>query len=268
MKKKIGFFMLYCFMRLAVSAQGQPVIDIAHILETIHVASQTYQQVQNTIKQLEYQYQQSKMQLQNLQKMDFSNINGITDAVSFVDKNLSFIRNTENRLKNTRVQIGKGSYDLASLYKSPNGVFSEMSDLWTRDLTKEEKARIYSRYGLDPKNYYYMQAWNGRVQEGAKKIAVIAEDAEKQFEENGKEVEAIAEKSRASDSTVALLQAQNELLRNLHKELQMLSYTTKMSANLMADKAMAESYSKPEIQLSDDFFKLSPMPDLELKGDR
>ena len=50
MKKKIGFFMLYCFVQLAVSAQGQPVIDIAHILETIQVASQTYQQVQNTIK--------------------------------------------------------------------------------------------------------------------------------------------------------------------------------------------------------------------------
>lgn len=268
MKKKIVFFVFTCFMQLALSAQGQPVIDIAHILETIQVATQTYQQVQNTIKQLEYQYQQTQMQLQNLQSFDFSSIDSITDAVSFVDKNLSFLRNTENRLKNMRVQIGKGSYDLASLYKSPDGVFNEMSDLWTRDLTKEEKARIYSRYGLDPKNYYYMQAWNGRVQEGAKKIAALAGDAEQQFEENGKEVEAIAEKSRSSDSTVALLQATNEMLRNLHKELQMLSYTTKMSANMMADNLMAESYSKPEIQLSDDFFKLSPMPDLELKGDR
>ena len=268
MKKKIGFFMLYCVMQLSLSAQGQPVIDIAHILETIHIGMQQYQQVQNTIKQLEYQYRQTKMQLQNLQTMDFSNINSITDAVSFVDKNLTFLRTTENRLKNTRVQIGKGSYDLASMYKTPDGVFREMSDLWTRDLTKEEKARIYSRYGLDPKNYYYMQAWNSRIQDGAKKIAALAGDAEKQFEENGKEVEALAEKSRSSDSTVALLQTQNELLRNLHKELQMLSYTTKMSANMMADKAMAESYSKPEIQLSDDFFKRSPVPDLELKGDR
>lgn len=269
MKKKLAMVMLLgtlLFTRGA--AQGWPVIDVAHILETIQVGFQTYQQVQNTIKQLEYQYQQTKMQLQNLQKMDFSNINGVNDAVGLVDKNLNFLRNSESRLKNTRIQIGKGSYDLASMYKTPGGVFAEMSDLWTRDLSNEEKARIYSRYGLDPRNYYYMQAWNGRVQEGAKKIAALAEDADKQFEENGKAVEAIAEKSRSADSTVALLQATNELLRKLHEELQMLSYTTKVSANMLADKTMAESYNRPETRVSDDFFTKSAIPDLEFKGER
>lgn len=268
MKKKIGFFMLCCFIHIAsLSAQGQPVIDIAHILETIHMAHQTYQQVQNTIKQLEYQYQQTKMQLQNLQAMDFSDINSIRDAVSYVDKNLTFLRTTENRLKNTRVRIGKGSYDLASLYKIPGGMFDEVTDLWTRELSDNEKARIYSRYGLDPRNYFYMQTWKERIQDGAKKIAALAEAAEERYEENGKEVEAIAEKSRSADSTTALLQANNELQRKIHEELQMLSYTTTMSANMLADKTMAESYSKPEITVSDDFFKKSPMPDLRFGGD-
>ena len=267
-KKSVLIIMVTVLFFTRVTAQGWPVIDIAHILETIHLGLQTYQQVQNTIKQLEYQYRQTQMQLQNLQAMDFGGIDGVTDAIGYIDKNLSFLRNTENRLKNIRVQAGKNSYNLASMYKTPGGMFDEMIDLWTRELSDYEKARIYSRYGLDPRNYMYVQTWKHRVQDGAKRIAALADDAEKQFEENGKEVEAIAERSRKADSTVALLQANNELQRKIHEELQMLSYTTKITANMLADKAMAEEYNRPETRVSDDFFTKSTMPDLEFKGTR
>ena len=269
MKKKLVLTMMMSALLFSRAAADFPVIDIVHILETIHVGLQTYQQVQNTIKQLEYQYRQTQMQLQNLQAMDFGDIDGVTDAIGYIDRNLSFLRNTENRLKNIRIQAGKNSYNLASMYRTPGGMFDEMADLWTRELSDYEKAKIYSRYGLDPRNYLYVQTWKHRVQDGAKRIAALADDAEKQFEENGKEVEAIAEKSRNADSTVALLQANNELQRKIHEELQMLSYTTKITANMLADKAMAEEYNRPETRVSDDFFTKSTMPDLEFnKGER
>ena len=54
MKKKLVLTMMMSALLFSRAAADFPVIDIVHILETIHVGLQTYQQVQNTIKQLEY----------------------------------------------------------------------------------------------------------------------------------------------------------------------------------------------------------------------
>ncbi|MCD1654499.1 hypothetical protein K7J14_07245 [Treponema zuelzerae] len=82
-----------------------PVIDMAHILETVHNGYQMYQSVLNSIKQVEYAYVTTQAQLKQLQQLDMSEIKSFSDAVSYVDKQIDFVRKTENRFKAISVEV-------------------------------------------------------------------------------------------------------------------------------------------------------------------
>lgn len=265
MKKMIMILVMICLV-FSGSSQAALVVDIPHILESIHNGYQMYQQVMNTIKQIEYQYEQTKAQLQQLQNFDISSIDSFTDAVSFVDRNLTFMRNTENNLKNFRVNIGDGSYDLLSLYKIPGGIFDEQVDLWTTEMSEEEKARAWSHYGLDPRNYAYTQVWKGRITDGAQKLASLAGSVETQMEENDRAVEQITGQLQNTESTNGLLQANGLLLTQLYKQLSMMSYSLNTMGGLMGDMAMQTQNIPPTIHVSDDMFNTLPIPDLRIRG--
>lgn len=266
MKKNV--MLILTFLMISTAKANLPVIDIPHILETIYNGYQMYQQVQNTIQQIQYQYESTKAQLQNLTSFDFSSIENFKDAMSFVDENLSFIRNTEDALKNMKVTIGNSSYDLSSLYKIPGGVFDELTDLWTREMTDAEKAAIWSKYGLSPKNYQYTKVWKDRIVDGSKKLAALSGTVEKHNQKNAEIVADIVAKAKETNSEVGLSQALLELEGRLFTEMQQISYNTLLIGNLISDKVMSEEHIPPEIQVSDSFLKTFTLPSLEIKGDR
>ena len=189
MKKRIAIGFLFLVFEINAVFSYEMVNDFLHMLETIHNGAQMYQQIQNEIKELEYDYQSTKAQIKSLQQLNPSDIHSFTEAVEAVDVNLTFLRNTEDTLTNYRVSLGNTSYNLAEIYKIPGGVYSEVYDAWNSDLSDEDKARIWSYYGLDPRNYAYTQTWKKRISGASKQLSILAQQANKQLEQNGNQEE-------------------------------------------------------------------------------
>ncbi len=263
--KKIILILILGFNFLAnIVCQGTPVIDIAHILETIRNGAQVYQQVQTGIQQMQYQYQSMKAQLKALQQLDPSKIQSFSDAVSMVDKNLTFLRNTENNIKNMRIKVGENNYSLFDLYKAPGGVFSQMTDLWTREMSDAEKARAWSYYGLDPRNYNYVQTWKGRINEGAQKLASMSFQMDAMVEENAKFNDELLQESMNSDSTITQMQIMNAYMAGVRGDLSMLNSIMASLGNMIGDKFVSEIQMNNTTYITDDFFmksttKLKPL---------
>lgn len=270
MKKITCLFVFTCLLTIGVNAQGAPVIDLAHIIESIRNGFVMYEQLQSTIQQLKYTYESAQYQLRQIQQLDPSKISGFRDAISFVDKNLTFMRNTENNLKNFRVKIGNGSYDLLSLYKIPGGLLQEQASFWTREMTSEEKKRAWQYWGLDPRNYDYTVTWQGRIQEGAQKLASLAGSIEEHMEANDKEVQQLTDEAVMQEGTVALLQSSILMQEKLYRQLSMMSYSLNTVGNMVGDMAMGSVYLVPEMQISQDFFEQQheDIDKLKIKGDQ
>ena len=267
MKRKITAIIASCIISIMLSAQGQQIIDIVEARETIRMTEQSYQQLQNMIKQLQQQYEQTKIQIQ---KPIDNNSDGINtkEKLDYIAKNIAFINDIEKRLKNIRITIGKGSYDLASIYKTPGGMFAEILDARIQKLSDKEKARIFSLYGFDPKDNAARQTWENEMLKEVEKLTALEEEVEKQYKQNHRDIVKMTEKSSPGDRITALLKAANNLHGNIYEQFQELCLMTVVDIGTLAEAKIVESDSKPTLTVSDDFFKLSPMPDLELKGDR
>jgi conjugal transfer/entry exclusion protein len=246
---------LTCAGIVPATAQGYPVIDVAHILESIYNGYQIYQNVQNTLQGLVYTYESMKAHLQQLKEFDYDSLDSFRDVVSFVDRQLSFVRRTENRLNNMRVTVGGESIPLKSIYELPGVIAEQQEEFWTHKMNPDEKARAWSHYGLQPVNYHYVQTWKGRIKGAAERLAALADEAEENMESSAKEAEEIAKKSRESDSTVALLQANIEMQRVLAAQLMQMNYQMSLAGQLQGDQAMKDEYIPQRLTVSSDFLK-------------
>jgi hypothetical protein len=253
MKAIVAAAMLEFAGIVPVSAQGAPVIDVSHILESIYNGYQIYQNVQNTLQSLVYTYESMKAHLQQLKEFDYSSLDSFRDVVTFVDRQLNFMRVTENRLNSMHVTVGGKSIPLKNIYELPGEIVEQQTDLWTREMSEDEKARAWSRYGLRPANYRYAQTWKKRITEASKQLAALADGAEENLEESAKEVEEISKKSRESDGTVALLQANVEMQRVLAGQLMQMNYQLSVAGQLQGDQAMKEEYMPQRLPVSSDF---------------
>lgn len=248
--------LIFCIAGTApLFSQGMPVIDAAHILESIYNGYQIYQSVQNTLQQLRYTYESVKAQIQMLQRFDYSSIGSFTQAVSFVDRQLSFFRNTENRLKNMRVRVGNKNYDLLSIYEVPGAATEKLWGDLTREMTVEERARAWSHYGLRPVNYMYVETWKARITDASKKLAGLADSVEENIETASREVDEITATSRETDSTVGLLQASIEMQGILFKQLTQMNYSLATMGQLMGDSEQSKIHVPDKMVASKDFLK-------------
>jgi hypothetical protein len=226
---------------------------MAHILETVYNGYQIYQDVQNTLQGLIYTYETMKAQLQQIRKFDYSSLNSFTDIVRFVDRQLTFARQTENRLNNMRVRVGGKSIPLKSMYELPGAIVESEKEFWAREMTEQEKAYAWSHYGLQPVNYYYAQTWKARINDAAQQLAALSDGAEENMETSAREVEDIASKSRDSDGTVALLQANVEMQRVLAGQLMQMNYQMSLAGRLQGDQAMQSQQINQRMKVSSDF---------------
>lgn len=239
--RKIPLIIMF-LVCLSFPGQSQvAVMDAPHILETIWNGYQLYQSVLNSIQQLEYAYITTQTQLKSIQQMNLSDIRSFTDAVSLVDKQINFVRTTENRFKNISVSVGGKRVPLSQFYRIPG----ESVDMIVNDMTAEmsdwEKARAWSHYGLHPANYMYARAWQNRVNDAAKQIAVIKDVIAENNQKTADEVEAITKAAEESDSSLAVLQSMTALMQILIGE--------QMEANRL--NAMAQEYQHDKDMLSD-----------------
>lgn len=228
-----------CIVFSSVPAVAQmAVFDAPHILETIHNGYQAYQSVLNSIQALEYAYVSTQAQLMQLQQLDMNKIRSFTDAVSFVDKQIDFVRRTENRFKNISVSVGGTNVPLSQFYRLPGAATEMIERDMTANMSDWEKARAWSHYGLNPANYMYTVAWKGRLNEAAKQMAVIGEVIEENNRQTAEEVGAIMGEVEKSESSLAVLQSLTALMQILIGEQMEANRLNGLNARYQSDKDM------------------------------
>ncbi len=248
--------LLLVFAVMPVSAQGAPVIDAAHILESIHNGYQMYQSVMNSIKQLEYAYVSTQAQLKQLQQLDMTKIRSFTDAVSYVDKQIDFVRRTENRFKAISVEVGGKQVPLSQFYRLPGEATDMIVHDMTADMSDWEKARAWSHYGLNPANYMYTVAWKGRLNEAAKQMTVIGDVLEENRKVAAQEMDAIMEEAEKSESSLAVLQSLTALMQILIGQQMEANRLNELNARYQADRDMAADLpAEPRSRFSRDWIE-------------
>ncbi|MCD1653526.1 hypothetical protein K7J14_02285 [Treponema zuelzerae] len=230
---------LFIMSTMPVRAQGAPVIDAAHILETIHNGYQMYQSVLNSIKQVEYAYVTTQAQLKQLQQLDMSEIKSFSDAVSYVDKQIDFVRKTENRFKAISVEVGGKKVPISQFYRLPGEAIDMVVNDMTSDMSDWEKARAWSHYGLNPANYAYAVAWKGRINEAAKQMTVIGDVIEENNKVAAQEMDAIMKEAEKSESNLAVLQSLTALMQILIGQQMEANRLNALNIRYQADRDMA-----------------------------
>jgi hypothetical protein len=238
-------------------AQGVPVIDAAHILETVWNGFQIYQGVQNAIQTLRYTYESVQNQIRMLQRFDYTNIDSFVDTVRFADRQINFARITENRLKNIRVRIDGKNYHLDEAFLIPGAVTAKVAEDMTADMDLNARARAWSHYGLRPVNYKYAHTWQARITDVAKNLTSFSDGHDAETENSARAVQEILEKTRETESSTALSQAGIEVQALSYEQLVRLNYNLSQIGELFASKSMSEIKIPQRLVVSSDFLEES-----------
>lgn len=229
---------------LPVEAQ-MPVFDAPHILETIYNGYQLYQDVQNSLKSLEYAYQTTQAQLKQLQQLRIDDIASFQDAVSFVDSQVDFVRQTENRFKSIGVNVGGKNVPLTQFYRVPFEAYNMVKDDMTANMSEWDKARAWSHYGLNPANYFYMKAMGERLLEAKKQMSVIDEVIKDNQKKTAEKVDGLMTASKETESSLAVLQSLTAMMQILIGEQMEANKLNALALRHEADQEAAADLPAP-----------------------
>lgn len=251
--KKLFSLIAVCCVSVNLFAQGTPVFDLENWLKTIDDLYATYDLVENSITQIENQYRQIQMAIDNAKGIDWDNIrfdgdfdirNDIRNANRRVDRLLSQTRMIRQSLSTPVMNLGGNSYsieDLCGINGNNKNVFAAIKDVkgymtenmqkaikdMTTKMTEEEKINIWSKYGISPENYLFVQQSVTQVKDAAAKvIGKVQEQAVEMrldaIKDNSKLLD-ILEQSRDSDGNITEGASREATIRTLATLIDQLS---------------------------------------------
>ena len=199
-RKLIVLCILLVCLPSAAMAQGTPVIDVTNWLAAIDQLYSSYDMVMNTIKQVEQAYQQYQFYLEQAKSWDLDNIqwdgdldfrDEIKDVTRSVNKQLTNIRKIEEIFTTKQYSVGGMSFTVADLVGVGNddkdlasvlkGVGKEFKNSWdyaadalVNGLNEDQCRAIWTKYGISPRNYTYMQQKKMMLKEVSSRIMASA----------------------------------------------------------------------------------------------
>jgi hypothetical protein len=267
MKKQICLAALCAAISMALprvfavtGAVTAPILE-AHALTQIgHMITQvenTYQSAVNTYNQFQNMLRAEQRALNNLK--------GVTDIKSWDDfkkwynRQLYLERQAEDRFNNMGVKLGTKTYTMANIEDIPKASLNYVTDFLKDDFSDAEKKEIWTKMGLAPSNYVYLQVWNTREKNLAKSLLTkkdtINEDNQKWYERmNDIKNILVDDATKPEDEKLqekGLLQYLLEVMMDTNKVTREMSYDNAVmnEYNLSQDK-QAETPPNPP-QLSD-----------------
>lgn len=183
------------------AAGDLPTFDLTNWLNGIDNLYVSYDMVTNSITQLENQYKQIQMALEQAKSIDWSNIKfdgdlDISDEIKSVTSKVNRLTRNAKKIEETlttpSIDCGFGTYSIADLCgKGADGknIVSALGDMktymsanmqiaisqMTNGLSEEQKKAIWKKYGLSPENYLYIQQAKQRVMNQAGKVLAKAQ---------------------------------------------------------------------------------------------
>lgn len=195
LRKKIILGLLFLSLNTYSFAAGLLTFDIENWMTSIDQLYTNYDMITNAITQLENQYKQIQHAINAAKNIDWTNVgwngdldirNEISGATKNVNKMLTLAREVENTLTEESITIGTVRYSLADLcgkgasdkdittaFKDAKSYMSANMQLAINaleaDLSPEQKKVIWTKYGISPKNYLFIQQSNEQVTKAASK---------------------------------------------------------------------------------------------------
>lgn len=271
----------YCPM--SVFATGYPVFDVSGWLAAIDQLYQAYDMVNNTITQIENQYKTIQQNLERAKSIDWDNIqfdgdfdirNDIRDATKRVNKLLTSARNIKQAVTTPSINCGNVKYSIADLcgatssdmWEGRKNMFTAISDYKyymtstmktavddvVDGLTPEQRKAIWTKYGISPANYAFVQhAHTGVLNAAANIMANVAEEVvadkyEEAFLRTSNIIKACTQTvdSNGNITEASLGESMMYLFSDLSGHLAEVEQAIYKTAELSASKAIEEDAAK------------------------
>jgi hypothetical protein len=154
------------------------VIEGKNIIEWVTTATQAGLQLEQTIISVQHLYDQLEHMKQSAERA-VNNLAGVLDArslsdfMSWFNRQLYLEREVERRYNNLDVTIGSKNYHISEIDKIPDAIKNEFVDNWGKELSEEEKRKVWVNMGLSPGNYMYLQTWQERGKKISQKVRTM-----------------------------------------------------------------------------------------------
>ena len=287
MKKRLVSFvaaaMLFAFVPATSFTTGYPVFDASNWLSAIDQLYQMYDMVNNTVTQIENQYKTIQQNLERAKSIDWDNIrfdgdfdirNDISNATKRVNKLLTSARNIKQTMTTPSINCGNVKYSIADLcgatssdmWEGRKNMFTAISDYKyymtstmkaavndvVEGLTPEQKQAIWTKYGISPANYTFVQhAHTGVLTAASNILANIGEEvmkgkAEEKFLRTSAIIKGMTQTvdSEGNITEASLGESLAYMFTGLDEHFLDLENAIYQCASLSASKAIAEDAQK------------------------
>lgn len=248
MKRVIGICLL--LMTASFVYGNTPVFDFTNFMQAIENGATMIEQLQATYEQIksskEMVEQQVKMLQEGTLQVDWDNPQSIARSLmTYGNRQMNYLNGIENILNSKSLKWGKNSYSLSDVFTTdflgPEGTFATgFDDPFERELSTEEKASFWSKYGMSFGNYMRINAMKETTIKAVTESVAYVEYLKGNLQKDAEELDELAQTDAKSASLVAQLQKANALTI---KNVQELSSIKGVMTNILAILAN-EAYQK------------------------
>lgn len=285
MKKLLKtLFICFCVLTQTCFAEGAIVtFDPTNWISGLDRLYATYDEITNSLKQIEQNYQKMQHAIEEAKSLDWENIqwdgdidfrDELSQVGSQVNKRLDIIRKAEDCFQKKVIKFGNQKFSYADLmtvegWKGLGNAFATSADnsyknameAWCGKLNDKQKSKIMRKYGITPQNYYRVKARETMLKEEMTRIVGAAE-LELQNEElnnNQKAINAVMKKLMAGGTQKEIAQYTTLLQTLLLEKIELMRQQQEQAIKQQAEidmlsasetaeqetkKAVADSISK------------------------
>lgn len=240
MKKLLKtLFICFCVLTQTCFAEGAVVtFDPTNWISGLDRLYATYDEITNSLKQIEQNYQKMQHAIEEAKSLDWENIqwdgdfdfrDELRQAGTQVNKRLNIIRKAEDCFQKKTIKFGNQSFSYADLMTvegwkglgdafvtSADNSYKSAMEAWCNKLTDKQKAHIMRKYGITPQNYYRTKAREALLKAEMTKIVGAAEQElqDEQLTENQNQINEVMKKIMQGGTQKEIAQY-TALLQNL-----------------------------------------------------
>lgn len=277
MGKLLNFFIVGLLCTGKVFAQGaMATFDATNWMTAIEKLYATYDEVQNSIKMIEQNYQKMQHMINEAQSLDWENIqwdgdfdfrNELKDADAQINKRLSYLRRAEDCFEKKTIKFGNSSFSYADLMTeegwngmgrafadSSDNSFKNACDAWTAKLTDKQKRKILRQYNVTPSNYYRIKAKEALLKAQMTKVIGAAESElqNEAMRENDARINALMNKIMKGGTEKEIMQYTTLLQQEVIKKMELMKQQQEEAAAAQANIAMLNSADELDKQTKKD----------------
>lgn len=276
MKKLLKtLFICFCVLTQTCFAEGAVVtFDPTNWISGLDRLYATYDEITNSLKQIEQNYQKMQHAIEEAKSLDWENIqwdgdfdfrDELRQAGTQVNKRLNIIRKAEDCFQKKTIKFGNQSFSYADLMTvegwkglgdafvtSADNSYKNAMEAWCNKLTDKQKAHIMRKYGITPQNYYRTKAREALLKAEMTKIVGAAEQElqDEQLTENQNQINEVMKKIMQGGTQkeiaqyTALLQNLTLQRMDLLKQQQEAAVSEQAQVDMLAASNSAEEETK------------------------